>query len=410
MKKNKSIVTLILSAAMLLNVFSISAYAAEIKGSLEPEQVVLISDSEKFKEKIIRTDNVENQDVDLKVKKDINSSDLENTTNIIIDNETYNDLNNSEKRTLNRLLKNEVENNKKIIFMGDESTLNLSRLGENLDLDLIADISDLNTESNVFAISFDQDISGNNVISFYHTNDDEMNDEKSLEYLSEVITAEFNDNENEGVILNDIVPQYLDNSAKDHEQKIVDYNVLNNNNKIEAIIRTVTNAKRVGVSEPNGRNTTSTWEIKMDLDINPQNGYQISAVGAYMAQGNKNDEIRLKSWPTTTQGSGSHTFSFGTDVGVSGISANAGYTYTVNYTDIDCKTALLDGNIDNYYWAFTYISNSNVSKYSSSIDIGSRYNNSKGNFTLEVGSSVFCNNSKYNVGYYRFSLKDIHVK
>lgn len=180
--------------------------------------------------------------------------------------------------------------------------------------------------------------------------------------------------------------------------------------KKEAIIRNVISAQRVGVENPNGKNTTSTWEIKMDLDINPQNGYIISAVGAYMAQGNKNDEIRLKSWPTTTQGSGSHSFSFGSDVGVSGISANAGYTYSINYTDIDCTTDLLDGNIDNYYWGFTYKSGSNVSKNSSSLDVSSRYNNSKGNFTLEVGSSVLCNNSRYNSGYYRFSLKDILVK
>lgn len=410
MKNKKIFISVILIATMLLNLFSISAYATEIKSSLEPEQVVLVGDSKKFKEKRIRTDGIERQDIDLKVEEDISSTDLDSATNIIIDQQTYDHMDNSEKRNLNRVLMDEVENKKKITFIGDENNLNYSRLVDNLDLETSINISDLNTESKVFAISIDRDIYGDDVISFYHTNNDKICDGKSLEYLFDVEMTEFKDNVNVDKSLTDIVPQRLDSSAETYKQKIVDYNVISNNNTKEAIIRTVTTAKRVGVENPKGKKTTSTWEIKMDLDINPQNGYEISAVGASMEQGNKNDEIRLKSWPTTTQGSGSHSFSFGSDVGVSGISANAGYTYSINYTDIDCTTNALDGNIDNYYWGFTYKSGSNVSKNSSSLDVGSRYNNSKGNFTLEVASSVLCNNLRHNSGYYRFSLKDISVK
>lgn len=206
---------------MLLNLFSVSAYATEIKSSLEPEQVVLIGDSKKFKEKRIRTDGIERQDIDLKVEEDISSTDLDSATNIIIDQQTYDNMDNSEKRNLNRVLMDEVENKKKITFIGDENNLNYSRLVDNLDLETSINISDLNTESKVFAISIDRDIYGDDVISFYHTNNDKICDGKSLEYLFDVEMTEFEDNVNVDKSLMDIVPQRLDSSAETYKKKLL---------------------------------------------------------------------------------------------------------------------------------------------------------------------------------------------
>ena len=245
--------------------FTVSVYATEITNSLEAEQVVLIGDSEKFKEKTIITDNIERQDVNLKVKEDISSADLDSATNIIIDQETYDNMEKSKRRDLNCVLNDEIKNNKRIVFIGDKNNLNISQLVDDLDLNTTVDINDLNIESKVFAISIDQDIYGDDIISFYHTNNDKMNDEKCVEYVFDATTTIFKDDLNSDYFLNDIVPQWLDSSAESYKQKIVDYDILTNNNKKEAIIRTVTTAKRVGVENPKGKNTTSTWEIKMDL-------------------------------------------------------------------------------------------------------------------------------------------------
>lgn len=137
MKNKKIFISAILIVTMLFNVFPVSVYATEITSSLDPEQVVLIGDSKKFKEKRIRTDGIERQDIDLKVEEDISSADLDSATNIIVDKESYDELPNNEKRDIRKYLKDELVNNKRISFYGNNEGLNLSEICDTIDYNFL---------------------------------------------------------------------------------------------------------------------------------------------------------------------------------------------------------------------------------------------------------------------------------
>lgn len=253
------------------------------------------------------------QDVEINVSNNLETTDSDQATSLVVEHECYKGMSKSDKRVLNQILKEEIDDKKEIIFLGKHSTLDPMVLSANLDLEIAATVEDLSTDSNVFAISFGKDIYDNDVLSFYRA-DCEVNSEEALNLLAETITCSFE---------------------------------------------------------------------------------------------NFNDEERLESWPTTTVGSGSQGFSFGTDVGCSGANASAGYTYAVNLSDITCMTQLVDGDINDYHWTFSYANGSNVSKYSSALELGSRYNNRKGKFTLYTESYVLSRQSGEGGTVYRIALEDI---
>lgn len=403
MKKTLSILCLIL--LMFSSALSVSANDMLGFDVQEPEHIALVSDSEAFNSKSIKLISKDKQSVEIKKSKCINSIDLDDVTNIIVDQETYKDMPNSDKRNLNQVLKHEINNKKEIVFLGNENTLNPVEICKNLDCDIISDISDLSVDTEVFAVSFSKNMYNNNVLSFYRT-DCELDEEQALQCFSEIITADFENVNAENTGATEISTQKLASNAVEEDFQIKTYYMKNSSSQYEAILRTTMDVHRVKVKNPNSSNTVSTWEIKMHLDINPLSTC-IFGVGAYTGQGNPNDEVRINSWPTTSLGAGSHSFSFGAD---SGVSSNVGYTYNIDFTDITLATTPVEGNPDNYLWAFSYKSGSLVSKYSSSLEVGSVYMNSEGNFTLEADSYIITTNGKMGEANYRFSLKDILVK
>ena len=162
MKNKKIFISAILIVTMLFNVFPVSVYATEITSSLDPEQVVLIGDSKKFKEKRIRTDGIERQDIDLKVEEDISSADLDSATNIIVDKESYDELPNNEKRDIRKYLKDELVNNKRISFYGNNEGLNLSEICDTIDYNFPIIIeTEYDENYNIFSYSFELDKDGN---------------------------------------------------------------------------------------------------------------------------------------------------------------------------------------------------------------------------------------------------------
>lgn len=404
----KKVVALCLLIALLvLSTLSVSANTSATLSGMQPEQVVLFDISDKIEKRYINTYG-DKQDVEINVSNDLESMDLVQATSLVVKHECYEGMSKSGKRVLNQMLKEEIDNKKEIIFLGEHSTLDPTELSANLDLDMVATVEDLSTDSNVFAISFGKDIYDNDVLSFYRA-DCEVDSEEALSLLAEVITSSFeNSSDDEYVDPNLITTQELSSSARDKAQKIIDYKVYKNgSNNAQVVVRSVIDAKRVDIINRYNNNTKTTWEVKMHLDINPLSGYTVRGAIARMYPGNINDEERLKSWPTTTVGSGSQGFSFGAGVGCSGGNASAGYTYSVEFSDITCATQIVDGDINDYHWTFSYANGSNVSKYSSALELGSRYNNKKGKFTLYTESYVLSRQSGEGGTIYRIALEDI---
>lgn len=383
--KKKIIISTLLILTMLLNVFSIPVFAMEMIGDLEPEKVVLIGDSEKFHETIIRTDSKENQDIELKVDEDIQFTDLDCSTNIIIDQETYDDMNNSERRNISKVLKDELKNNKAISFYGDVNTLNLNNIYNILDLGKPAkmEFSDDTFIDSLKAITIhyeSEQLFVDFLFDIYIDNKKQLHTvEKSEADFEKIISqSRIHDDKKNGKSTDTIKTQLkklVSGSGKPTKYKFSHYIINGSGGKFEVYY--TLEAKR----KSNGDKYT-VWKTTQNIITTPSGGCRTSEVQLKVEDYDDNDE-KLEGYTpdstiNTTSSGSSASFSFAKN----GTTSSVGISTSKSYSDIQVKPyfSRLEG-VCRWNFAFTY--GSNPSKYSTTCQGKTLMTNKVGAFYIK---------------------------
>nr|WP_303995198.1 hypothetical protein [Ruminococcus bromii] len=362
MKNKKIFISAILIVTMLFNVFPVSVYATEITSSLDPEQVVLIGDSKKFKEKRIRTDGIERQDIDLKVEEDISSADLDSATNIIVDKESYDELPNNEKRDIRKYLKDELVNNKRISFYGNNEGLNLSEICDTIDYNFPIIIeTEYDENYNIFSYSFELDKDGNiKMTRLIDISGSAISEEEKLSKISNYQKPEEKIDQNYG-----IETQIVTGGNGAYTQTYTD--LLINSKNCDTLLEVY--FERV----KKGKDYTK-WYAEARTIIDPtynknQLQYACIALGSrnsldiYSRVNNPNndDEIVTNFSPKNANNKSSYTVGISADLGTD---PKLGVDYQTQIDIQDCEIKVAGGN-KYKIWGYCYKSNSALAKGSS---------------------------------------------
>ena len=421
MKNKKIFISAILIATILLNLFSISAYATGIKISLEPEQVVLIGDSKKFKEKRIRTDCIERQDIDLKVEEDISSAELDSATNIIIDQQTYDNMDNPEKRNINIILKEELENNKEISFYGDANILNLSDiynvldLGEPVDLKFSEDVFtdglksvSLCYEEGVLCFDYFFDIFVDKDLKLHAVEKGEDDFEKIVSQTRRnKCTKEITDNK----LIEPQLKKLVSGSGNPTKFRFYEYLVNGWGGKFE--VNYTVEAKRLS----NGDKYT-VWEVAQDMITTPSGGCSTNKVRLEINDYPDDDEWLEKYTPDSTVNSSSKGQSASFGFSKNGKSVSVGISTSSTYSDIQVQP-YFSRKEGICRWDFVFAYRSNPAIYSKTCEGKTIMTNQEANLMFKhnfkvyydvVGNGQWQATIPYNFGTTYLSYPDISVK
>lgn len=380
--KKKLIATLLL-ASILVSSITVSA-AAQTVNELEPVNVTMISDTNKIGDETIRSPRAENQPIDLEVIEKAVNYEEDSSTSIVVDKEFYDTSANREKREINQVLKDELDNKKKIIFYGDKDNLNLEQLAKTIDHKMSYTVTpegeSAEEAKNTYAYSFERNSEGNMLITQYiDTNEQITTMEENIDNI-----INHRGTETEETTENN---QVISTQLKTHSSsEMGDYVVVKTNPNIHITMHY--ELKRVKTNS-----SYTTWDVKLTNQLEPFNSYQCYVAKLQIYRPDKGlkpayNETLLDYSPETTNGSSG--YSVGVSVSGGGASASGSFSQSIQ----DATIAVSNQGYDQFkQWDYNYKANTNIAKGSTKQTALTRWANAGGLFKVSLNS--YCRVMRY---------------
>lgn len=373
----KKLITVVLLASILVSSLSISV-AAQAAEELEPVNATMISNEYKETNKTIKSSKIGYQPVSLTVVDNASACEENIATNIIVDKEFYDSSDNKNKREINQVLKDELDNKKKIVFYGDSNNLNLGQLAKTMDHEMSYTITpegeSVEEAKKTYAYTFEKTSEGNMLITQYvDTNDEAASMEENLENIVNHRKTLAN---TEGKKNNATISTQLRTYNADH---VDTYAVVKTDSNVHITINY--ELKRVKINS-----NYTVWDVKITNITEPYYGYQCYETKLQIYRPDKGlkstyDETLLDFSPESTNGSSSKT------IGVSVSGGNANPTASFSQSISDCTIAVSNQGYNNFKeWQYRYITNTTIAKGSTKQTALTRWANKKGAFSVSLNS------------------------
>lgn len=349
----------------------------------------MIADSKEIKDTFINSEKSENQSIDLTVVDGVNELKNEDSTSIVVDKEYYDDMSKANKRILNDVLEEEIENKKQIIFYGDNTNLDIDGLVENFNYNFSLKSESSIDPATLIGCSFLYDENNVLMLTKYYNIEGEKGIDESMRLFSlqnECTLDEVNDS---GITTQLNV---YNNSQYESYTDIMSYKDLD--------CAITYGRKRVAVGSQ-----ATKWEIYQNSWLFAKNSNQSKYIKLWVRPYDWNGSTRTKRrdeqlvdflpQPSQATNSSGGSTSFGNSVSLNvGTSVTVGNTtsttttssYQKSYKDIEIKTGQDNYEPSSIRWDFLFKAGSSAAKCKNSVSGGALLINRKGDMGAFIKS------------------------